>query len=295
MESKYSAPESSGTSQPASTLAESLANPGPSIRQQIRKLYGRSQEQGTSGFNPSAVAAKPRKKPLSLSSRKSVVAVCVPERVYVVPKRKQRDQLITEGRVKEITLDKKATEEEVIGLLTQVFPQIASFVFLKVLTTSRELVPAELPEGHEEWNGAAVLSLAENGSLYVKPKTSSPCDIGPPATPASKKHSLATKTLDGPSTSKKPRIAPSCSRVVGTSQNRASTSKTNPNFSTSQATHGPVAGDSAQKQPLVQVTPQYVVGPRVYAVVLGQDRASDSSQSGERGKVFDAGIHVDSG
>ncbi len=359
LETKYCMPDtvtiqpaSTVTTQPASKLAESLANPEPSIRQQIRKLYGRSQEQGSSssGFNPSAVGNNPRKKKSLLPKKERVVAICVPEGVYTLPKRKRRDQLIEEGRVKEVTFEKEATEDEILELLTQLFPHTPSsgFQFLKVVKASHDLIPAEVPGGHTNWDGTVVLSLVENGSIYVKPKPSAatsadaPCDNGPCAKPTSQMTSSSTsQTVGGPPTShtarrplasktaliapttttfqavgvsqvahgsstsqtggrppvsKAARIAPTtvttgtspvCQMASGPPTSQNSLPMTKGGSSTSQPYSG-ATGSFPQNQPFIQHAPQYVVGPRVFAVVLGQNQASTSNQSGE--KVFDKGI-----
>ncbi len=54
----------------ASELEEDLSNPVPSIRQEIRQLYGRSEQGSSSSFNTAAPSK--RNKPLSLKKEKEL-------------------------------------------------------------------------------------------------------------------------------------------------------------------------------------------------------------------------------
>ncbi len=107
--------------------------------------------------------------------------VCLDDKTFKVPKRKGRDRLIQEGKMKEVSI---GTAGEVDQKITKLFPHIPSFRYMKVLTTSHEVIPAQPPDGQEAWCGSAVMSLAEGGNVYVKAVVyEKPSNVQPHADP----------------------------------------------------------------------------------------------------------------
>ena len=176
LEKKY---QTTSQATPPSTTAENLANPDPKIRQQIRSLYGRSKERSSvAGFSPSAVStaksATKSKGKKTAQSTNHIVVVCVPETTYVVPKRKRRDALISQGMVKELAIKETSSEEEIFVQIADLFPSTLSSSTLQLLKVlpSQELIPVGPVADDGAWDGAAILMLANksNGNLYIKPK-----------------------------------------------------------------------------------------------------------------------------
>ena len=57
---------------------------------------------------------------------KRLTVVCLHSNVHVVPKRKMRDKLVEEGRVKEIVLEEDHDEQVVTGKIVKLFPKLLS-------------------------------------------------------------------------------------------------------------------------------------------------------------------------
>ena len=96
---------------------------------------------------------------------KRLTAVCLHLNVYAVPKRKMRDKLVEEGRVKEIVLEEDHDEQVVTGKIVKLFPKLLSqensAQFHYMYATSSGDIRAELPEGHTGWDGEAVCCIAD--------------------------------------------------------------------------------------------------------------------------------------
>ena len=104
---------------------------------------------------------------------KRLTAVCLHLNVYAVPKRKMRDKLVEEGRVKEIVLEEDHDEQVVTGKIVKLFPKLLSqensAQFHYMYATSSGDIRAELPEGHTGWDGEAVCCIADAYNVYIKP------------------------------------------------------------------------------------------------------------------------------
>ena len=152
--------------QKPSEMAESLARPSTSIQETIRSLYGRRP-----AFNPSAICGKKegKKKETKQGSQKEsqkilrrLTVVCLQPTAYAVPKRKTRDKLVADGRVKEIVLGEDHDERVVTGKILKLFPNLLSkdnsppFRYMHA-SSSGDIICAELPEGHSGWDGVAVM------------------------------------------------------------------------------------------------------------------------------------------
>ena len=105
---------------------------------------------------------------------KRLTAVCLHLNVYAVPKRKMRDKLVEEGRVKEIVLEEDHDEQVVTGKIVKLFPKLLSqensppFHYMYV-TSSGDIIRVELPEDHTGWDGEAVCCITDGNNVYIKP------------------------------------------------------------------------------------------------------------------------------
>jgi len=104
---------------------------------------------------------------------KRLTVVCLHLNVYAVPKRKVRDKLVEEARVKGILLEEDHDEQVVTGKIVKLFPKLLSQEnspqFHYMYATSSGDIRAELPEGHTGWDGEAVCCIADGNNVYIKP------------------------------------------------------------------------------------------------------------------------------
>ena len=103
--------------------------------------------------------------------KKRVTIVILDVKTHAVPKRKARDKLVEDGRVQELLIGINESETEVCRKIKDKMSKFlgdTSFKYMAV-SSSSDIIPAELPEGENEWSGQAVLQIANGGSIYVKP------------------------------------------------------------------------------------------------------------------------------
>ena len=118
--------------------------------------------------------------------KKRVTIVILDVKTHAVPKRKARDKLVEDGRVQELLIGINESETEVCRKVKDKMSKFlgdTSFKYMAV-SSSSDIIPAEVPEGENEWSGQAVLQIANGGSIYIKPCQQSseqpPLSVNPP-------------------------------------------------------------------------------------------------------------------
>ena len=276
LEKKYTQTTDSEEPSPmsGSEIADSLSNPSSSVQQSIKTLFGR--KSSDSVFCPSAITAKySRQKKKSVRLPKRITVVYLEDKMHFVPRRKVRDRLIEGGRVEEVLISSSENEQSVHRKIAGAFSTLEGcdeYDFLHV-SSSLDLLKAELPQGLSSWSGEAVLQLVgESNSLYIKsrnvsePKSVSsspvcqslPCQPQPVTTASTHQQGSASSHLQSPPIkySKKP------------------AAHIHPRPATPQTHRGASH---------IQSGAQHKTRPQVFAVVVGRDEAVKTSyDTGDR-------------
>ena len=286
--------------QKASEMAGRLAcRPPTSVQASIRALYGRRPAFHPSAHNPCEGKKKGKTQGSQKESQKilkRLTVVCLPPTVYAVPKRKMRDTLVEGGKVKEIVLSPGEDDSQVTSKVLKLFPQLSQFRYMHA-SSSGDIICAELPEGHSGWDGDAVCSIADGSNVYIKPASSqvsgrkeapSPSRPTPPILALGQ---VPLKAIGHPITHPPtvPHYVP-CPSVAHPYVSRSSvpcSSLSRPSVPLLSSAplpsaipqSGSLPSKSIQQSP--QIGSQYVVGPRVFAVVVGSNQPA-----GKPGKVI---------
>lgn len=215
-----------------------------------------------------------------------------------------RDKLVADGKVKKIVLGEDHDERVVTGKILKLFPNLLlkdnspPFRYMHA-SSSGDIICAELPEGHSGWDGDAVCSIAEGSNVYIKPASThiSGQNMAPgpsqPTTPILGLGQVPLRAIGPPNTHRP--TAPH--RVPGPSVSHPLCLEHPHLFHSHQflirqflshhqlLSHLLPPRKVLSRQPIQQspqIGDQYVMGPRVFAVVVG----SDNQPAGKPGKVI---------